>query len=510
MDKWHIFGDVGQFSFQFRFRADPDSGEDSPNGSSASWGDFRIIVKSVNLCESVGVVDSAEGSQKIVVDSVTWYLLPLFRWIAKNWDPLFHEYKFPDTIDTGKNPNTAYNVYDRYESVLCDVESPKGLKQFGKWQKWWKRHALREASDGGIFPDIFIRRFGNDVELSWGDRKWPGMPEEYHLAKPGACILPISEVATALYGVLSKARDILQGCCPDSEDVKEFANFVSMIPRTPLEKRSMWFAETAWAEKYIKKFKKVLDAFQNNIVGELFIEEFSPVKVMFGSVSPKINKKDIETILRWLEKVIGCCPGDIDSKYSSASQIDFLVRPADDGYVLADVFLEEFGRRFEDFVDVKEIYSQLGIGFDNIELDDINIRAISFVVAGFLPIVAVNLNCRFNHGEEGYRFTLAHELCHILHDRRHGQSLAIVSGPWAPIELEKRANAFAAMLLMPRKLIEKKIESDDLFLDNITDITKLAVSFKTSRKSAFEHLTNLGFISYVQHELMKTELRQQM
>jgi len=45
--------------------------------------------------------------------------------------------------------------------------------------------------------------------------------------------------------------------------------------------------------------------------------------------------------------------------------------------------------------------------------------------------------------------------CHILFDREYGTKWALASGPWAPRDLERRANAFAAMLLMPPGLLAK-------------------------------------------------------
>lgn len=67
------------------------------------------------------------------------------------------------------------------------------------------------------------------------------------------------------------------------------------------------------------------------------------------------------------------------------------------------------------------------------------------------PLVLLNENCARHADAEGkpmrsgIRFTLAHELCHLLIDRDSGSQLALVSGPWAPKAVEQRANAFAAV-----------------------------------------------------------------
>lgn len=67
--------------------------------------------------------------------------------------------------------------------------------------------------------------------------------------------------------------------------------------------------------------------------------------------------------------------------------------------------------------------------------------------------ILVNLRNSANAHTFGRRFTLAHEFCHLLFDRDVGAHLAIASGPWAPHDVERRANAFAAMFLMPNGLV---------------------------------------------------------
>ena len=76
----------------------------------------------------------------------------------------------------------------------------------------------------------------------------------------------------------------------------------------------------------------------------------------------------------------------------------------------------------------------------------------------------------------GRRFTLAHELCHLLYDRSYGWQLAIASGPWAPRDLERRANAFA----------------------------------KTSPTATIEHLGNLGFLDEADRQRIRLEAERQL
>ena len=69
------------------------------------------------------------------------------------------------------------------------------------------------------------------------------------------------------------------------------------------------------------------------------------------------------------------------------------------------------------------------------------------------PAVIVNTEGLRAHARAGRRSTLAHEVCHLLLDRRGALPLGEVLGGRAPKATEQRANAFAAELLAPRAVV---------------------------------------------------------
>ncbi len=66
------------------------------------------------------------------------------------------------------------------------------------------------------------------------------------------------------------------------------------------------------------------------------------------------------------------------------------------------------------------------------------------------PAVLVNQKGKHAATPWGRRATMAHELCHLLVDRSLSLPFAEVLGGRSPYRLERRANAFAAELLLPR------------------------------------------------------------
>ena len=78
------------------------------------------------------------------------------------------------------------------------------------------------------------------------------------------------------------------------------------------------------------------------------------------------------------------------------------------------------------------------------------------------PLILLNVGegRRCSH-EYGRRFTLGHEICHLLTDRAHALGLVEVLGGGMPNFVERRANAFAAELLLPRQLAASELRQSN-------------------------------------------------
>jgi Zn-dependent peptidase ImmA (M78 family) len=94
------------------------------------------------------------------------------------------------------------------------------------------------------------------------------------------------------------------------------------------------------------------------------------------------------------------------------------------------------------------------------------------------------------------RFTLAHELCHLLLDREYGDELAIASGPWAPLAIEQRANAFAAAFLMPTWLLRDALATATAPVDDPETIKSVSTRLRVSASSLIDRFYNLGEITF--------------
>lgn len=177
------------------------------------------------------------------------------------------------------------------------------------------------------------------------------------------------------------------------------------------------------------------------------------------------------------------------------------------GYQLAETFLKSIKNDLDvtSPIPMETIFSHLSIAIEDISLQDASVRAVSIAGPYKAPAVLVNDIYPYHAGQPR-RLTLAHELCHILHDRSYGSRLALASGPWAPREIEQRANAFAAMLLMPAELVSSFIRKNRVPVDSRLGIRMVADAFETSFAATLEHLASLGEIDEVIRNTLRAEV----
>ena len=142
------------------------------------------------------------------------------------------------------------------------------------------------------------------------------------------------------------------------------------------------------------------------------------------------------------------------------------------------------------------------IDLQETELETNSIRGVAIAGDGFSPRIVVNRNHYFNQNESGKRFTIAHELCHVLFDRTRARRVAHASsGRWAAQGIEQRANAFAAYLLMPRALVLMHLRDANGI--EKSDVQHLASELQVNESALLRHLRNLGLIDDVDRDRLR-------
>lgn len=499
---WERFaGDTRRFAVRLAFSPDPDAGRGATPDASLSWGSFQLWADGRNLC-----AHSEEGER---IESVHWYLLPLMEWFARNWNAMLHEERLPVENEGGDAWSSLRRT--RFPPAALAAEADREAVWEERWQGWWDRHALRAASEGGLFPDVVLRRFRDAVEISWGDARTAGAPAGFDFLECSRRVVRLSpiDVALPLHEVLIGAATHLVSRAPDLPRPRELQRALLALRRSAQRHRRLsWLAGLGTDANTVQQGFTRAKRWLSSVGGgkSLLDGRFDPLVVegscqaalMFGSVAPNIRREDV---VRLAEVMVRSSASEDSPAVRDFQQVVPLAaaegRPWELGYRLAEDFIEKLGPRLFEAakpVDVLRILDVLGVEAAEVPLSDETIRGVAIAGPRRRPCVAWNPGCERNADEKGRRFTLAHELCHVLFDGGAGRGLALASGPWAPVDLEQRANAFAAMLLMPTDAVRSAIANLPVALNTPEAIGEIAGRFNTGFHATLWHLANLGFI----------------
>ncbi len=482
--KFITFGDHSSFALQVRLESEEVRGI-APERSVNSWGEWRLWVAKVNLCALQ--LDTKDGLAE--VHGVRWFLAPLFRWIVANWMPLLHEKRLPPGGRVGDSrPRSARAAY------LAMLESAgDDLDRFLCWQEWAERHALRAASEGGILPDVFFQRMEDEIEFSWGDRVQPGADPARFIVEDGIARAPVDVVARTFYDAVEWFCAQEQVC--GSEWETELRRQWRETRALPAETALSWFLDSSPKPGSLTKtFKKAIRAHAElpELSGRCWLGNLAPEVAMFGDLAPDISKEAAANLLAeyFNAKTNGGMSASLAERFSDEPAWS-TSSPWHNGYSCALDVLDDLDPNPKSATtNIDAILDALGVTVKNVGLGEQGPRGVAFAGRDLQPTILVNEDDSKNK-YRGRRFTLAHELCHILFDRSRARSLAHSSTPWASPSVEQRANAFAAMLLMPPSRASRPPAATGL-ADLKHGIGRLADRIQVSRVALTRHLSNMN------------------
>ena len=504
-----LSGSTDRFAFKVAFLRDPDEGAAASTEMTASWGAFQLWVDGQNLC--------AHKEEGETLESIHWYLLPLFEWLVENWDPLLHEEKLP----LARQAEGGWASLRETQFPPAAFIEDSASEWEARWQAWWGRHCLLACRDGGLFPDVCLRRKRDEVELSWGRSSLPGAPSSFNFTMPsGVFHCDPAQVADSLYEVLSDALKFLLRQVPSSRRLRAADRAIRKIEtKSRRERRLAWLAGIGTESTILRGWRRLVERVENGPTGaansvlaaegtDRVVTGSCHAALMFGSLSPQVRSEDVITLA---DKLVGLHSQSGDSQeLVDLMEIDLPTgvaeRPWEHGYRLADAVLEELGipGENEQHVNMSAVCKRLGISCETVKLVDANVRAVAVAGPQTHPCILINENFPYHDQPEVVRFIIAHELCHLIFDRTRGKKLALASGPWAPVGVEQRAKAFAAMFLMPPQLVQHVVGGHDL--KTLDGLGEVAAKMETSMSATLEHLYNIGLIDEVTRNRMRAKL----
>jgi Zn-dependent peptidase ImmA (M78 family) len=236
------------------------------------------------------------------------------------------------------------------------------------------------------------------------------------------------------------------------------------------------------------------------VAERLYLRGAPTAAVLFGAFSPTVASEDVEAVTALMLSATAGSSSDANALEEVAdwaevaAEVDPHHAPWRQGYQLAEAFSDALRLSDEQPVDIEAVLDRLGVRVEELRLTDTTIRGLAILGPGHGPAMAVNRSFEDNERVEVRRFTLAHELAHLLFDRGFDRRVAVASGPWAPLDVEQRANAFAAYLLMPAALVNGVVARYEGVVASNEGVRAIAEQLGTSVTATAWHLANLGFI----------------
>jgi Zn-dependent peptidase ImmA (M78 family) len=503
-----LAGDTSRFALSLSFEADPDGGVAADPEDAASWGAIQLWVEGKNL-----TLHSVDG---LTSGSVQWYLLPFLEWVAHSWNPLLHEERPP------AEPQASDAVHDLRASSAAPptLEGDDAFRWESNWYQWWDRHALRSSREGGLFPDVVMRRWRDKIELSWEPDTTPGADDlQFHVPYGQARLAP-DEVAHPLYDSVLAAAEELNARIPKSARVGRLVRHLTAVSDPEMaSKRLLWMVDagnTGRARRQWRRVNKTLegaskgarDAALAVTSDALVVTGSCHAALLFGAVSPSLANRDVTKLAQLLIDVYN--PSGEQGPllgYASPQPLHSVPGPAwNEGWLLAEQTFEALNPPGTTWVDIETLLERVSVPVIDLPLDDEEIRGLSIAGEKHRWTICINPSYHDGNDDEVRRFTMAHELCHLLYDRGREQKVAIASGPWAPKDIERRANAFAALFLMPRHLVRVACR-DAGDLRELSAIEHVAHQLHTSVTATLHHLSNLYVIDEGTRDRLLSELR---
>jgi Zn-dependent peptidase ImmA (M78 family) len=512
------YGSRDQFMIELSFEDDPAPDQNTPD-EKASWGSLKIWVNGFNLCTHY---DSGE-----LRDAIHWNWWSLINWLQANWDPLLHEQALP-----------VKNAAEWAAAAMREINRPETFDGPQGWNEaaaraaddWFRRHCLWSCRDGGLVPNIVIRRFYENAEISWTSHSTPEAPAHFRFQlADGGFRLPVEQVATPLHQFLTHAADYIAAKSGTATARALRKEISALTSEKEFNSRLSWLAgfgteQSAYVQRFREKLSEGMDlavksfeSFFPKPQNGLVVSGHCQGALMFGAVAPDLQDEDRLTIARAMvghqtpKKKARELWQLIDKMDLGSPSLN--ERPWQEGYELANAWMEACELDPTERLDLESHLGTLGVTRKETRLSSRNTSGVAIYLKDKAPLILLNENCTRhadsdgNPMRSGIRFTLAHELCHLLIDRNSGSELALVSGPWAPKFVEKRANAFAAALLMPDEMINSAYDrfGSHPSSGNYDNLIQVAKEIDVSPDALSWHLRNRDFIDSAQFESLRAQ-----
>lgn len=458
------FGDYGALRIILEWRDDYES--DGPIGT--TWGDLQLWVGDTLVW---GLLD-ASGK----IQGITWSWIELLEFLGNAWPYLIEEEQLPIIFDNREEgPKHLGELYGRAKYRWSKLNEQKVDVEDALLRDFLAVHDLAEALHGAQLSQMLFLRQGNQMLVATTRQEWA---------------LPFA----ATMSTLEKLSEAIK------ERLAELKDMQSEIARSRWESR-----DSMPAAKRLQIATGIDETLLNRVWPtslEAANDKLYELKAAARMIGGKLPDDQLKTVLAKINSLPNGKHLDLGVLHQKAIHIIDEYRssdPANQGRLLASMLREHLNCKIGK-IEPKKILINWGVSILDFKIGNSRLDAIAVWGGNHAPTILLNTEGPRAKHPSGTLSTLAHEICHLLVDINGALPVAEVFGGNIPYGIERRANAFAAELLLPRSLagdyLTKELKfvhtPDQRFTTTEETISYLAEVYGTSHETTAWQIINSG------------------
>lgn len=359
-------------------------------------------------------------------DLLDWTWIDLLDFLGKNWASLMLEQGYPLFLANVEHPGRLMaRAEERWESMPDD----KVIAEEKQILAFYDRHNLAMAMAGANLPMLLWQRTGSRLWLV--DENECGQRVDFFSAQQQLEALGEQLAELFSHSKQQAVQQVINQWQRRSEQLQQdYLKYTTGLNQERLEGLVQSVAIALPAANELLQPEPVYLAAARMGRHHLSTREIADV-IKKLQHAPATGVKPFVTLVAGAEAVL--------AQYQD--------EPAyEQGYQLAQWLRKALGLNDSEYFDPEKLLRDAGVSINETRFDSMQIDAIA-CWGGIDPLILLNASKATGNRR---RTTLAHEICHLLVDRQRALPVAEVLGGEVDDEAEKRANAFAAEILLPR------------------------------------------------------------
>lgn len=467
MSNWYSrqFGDTGEFAISISFGG----------GKSHTWGGLALWVKGRCLTDAVDTGGTfSQTIQWDISDVLVWFRSAAVR--LANEEPL-------PTLGALSSIQDDFRVRDACEWVDLTETAPATLSDeneddwFLKRSEWRNHHSLRRAAHDVALPNVYFRRLGDRVEVSWDNETWAApRPDLRFVERRGTEFISASTFAEVLRDVLSDMAVVLR------ERDSVLSTNLTEPPIDPSDWRWLVHASTAAAiRRDLPDLAAQLDQHALQSRNGIYVPHSKETLVL--RQAQLVDRADIDALLEVVRRTPDRAVSSTIRRLTHRSTPSS-VQPWKEGYERALEVREVLNWGNKPMPEPKAWLMEQHVEVDERRLPSA-ITLLSVVTPDERATIATNPRASARrHREVAYGTALAHLLLDV--------DPIAVDGQWEHWPSAARARAFAVMLQVPSTGVRSLLPGGQV--KDVEDVRRIMDHFNSGPAATTHHLRNLRFI----------------